>query len=78
MSPDTTQGSRWGHPMVQFLLTYVAARAFGWVAGIRYNPIADPFDALKVSVDVALWLLCWLAVGAVLVRIARRSQHVGA
>ena len=77
MSPETASAPRWHNPFVQFLLTYVTARTFGWVAGIRYNFLSDPFDALRLAVDVALWMFCWFAVGAVLSRVGRVTQPAG-
>ena len=77
MPPDTASGSPWDRRIVQFFLTYVAARVGGWIAGIRYDPISDAFDALKLAVDVARWLFCWTAVGAVLGRVGRRTQPAG-
>ena len=78
MSPDTASARPWNSRIVQFLLTYVMARAFGWVAGIRYNPFSEGVDAVKMGIDLGLWLLCWFAVGAVLKRMARGTQHAGA
>ncbi len=77
MSPDTANARQGPNPLVQLLFTYATARTVGWLIGFRYNPLSDPFDALKLAVDVALWLFCWIAVGAVLSRVARMTQPAG-
>jgi hypothetical protein len=78
MSPDTANAGPWGRQIVQFLFTYLTARAIGWFAGIRYNPFSEGFDAVRLVVDFGLWLLCWFAVGAALQRVARATQRAGA
>lgn len=74
MPADTASRSLWDRRIVQFILTYVAARVGGWVAGIRFNSITDAFDALRLAADVAFWVFCLFAMGSVLIRVGRVTQ----
>ena len=75
--PNGHSESNRDHRIVQFVLTYVVARAVAWALGFRYNPFTDGLDIPKLIVDLALWAGVWIGFGMVIRRITRATPRVG-
>jgi hypothetical protein len=76
--PETARIRSGEHRIVQFILTYVFARAIGWALGFRYNLFTDDLDIPRLFADLALWVGLWVGFGMVLRRISRGTPRGGA